>query len=179
MTVHPVRMSDRCAHVVVVLAGLVTCLCVAGALGIRLNLTSSIPPGVYRVIGKPKTLRRGDIVLACLPRDVGTLAHARGYVPRGGSCQGQLAPVGKFVMALPGDTVVVAPWGMSVNGQAVPHSGQLDRDRSGRQLPRVPNGLSIVSPHFVWLVGASERSFDSRYFGPVRAANVLARIRRF
>ena len=175
----PTKLPDRYSSVLLVLVGVLVCLIVAGLAGVRLNLTTSMQSGWYRVVGEPTALRRGDIVLACLPRNMAAFAHSRGYVPRGGNCPRRLAPVGKFVMALPGDTVMITRWGMSVNGVAVPYSRRLDRDGSGRQLPKLPDGRSIVSPHFIWLVGSSERSFDSRYIGPVEQANVRARIDRF
>src|SRR4051794_13163721 len=65
--------------------------------GLRLNLTGSIPIGLYRVIGDASNLKRGDVVLACLPPFPADLAHSRGYVPRGSACAGALAPVGKIV----------------------------------------------------------------------------------
>lgn len=161
------------------LAGLIVPLMVAGSAGFRLNLTSSIPLGLYKVAGSQRALKRGDVVLACLPDSVAGFARDRGYVPGGGSCPKRRAPVGKLVMALPGDIVAVLPTGLSVNGVMVGRSRPLLHDRSGRALPRVPCGRSLVEPHTLWLIGSSEHSFDSRYFGPVPDTNVIARVRRF
>jgi conjugative transfer signal peptidase TraF len=159
------------------LSGLAASFTVAWAAGVRVNLTESIPLGVYRESGDASELERGDVVLVCLPQSTAQLAHSRGYVPGGGRCVGGLAPVGKLVMALPGDTVSVAPTGLSVNGSPVRHSSALDHDSEGRPLPRTPAGRWIVQSRTLWLVGTSSRSFDSRYFGPVPQDDVLSRIR--
>lgn len=144
--------------------------------GVRINLTRSIPIGVYRVIDDTSPVRRGDVVLACLPSSVARLAHDRGYVPRGGSCPGGLVPIGKLVMALAGDTVVVSSDGLRVNGQSVQNSRALMRDAAGRELRGIPRGHYPVSTGEVWLIGASPRSFDCRYIGPVPIRNVIARL---
>lgn len=148
------------------------------AAGIRLNLSGSIPMGLYQVVGDAAHLTRGEMVLACLPSEVAALAHSRGYVPRGGGCSGSMAPVGKLVMALPGDTVTVTAVGLRVNNVPVANSTQLKRDGAGRSLPLQATGPHIVAPGTLWLIGSSGRSFDSRYFGAVQMTSVLARIER-
>ena len=172
------RTKCNLALAVALLGGLAACLSIAGAFGIRLNLTGSIPVGMYQVVGDASPLKRGDVVLVCLPEPIAGLAHSRGYIPGGGSCSGRTAPVGKLVMALPGDTVVVTFVGIRVNGRLIPESQPLDHDRNGLPLPRAPLGMSVVAPRSLWLVGKSRHSFDSRYFGPVPTANLLVRVRR-
>ena len=154
-------------------------LSAASLLGLRVNLTGSIPVGMYHVVGDATELHRGDVVLACLPARVAALAHARGYIPGGGHCEGGTAPIGKLVMALPGDTVMVGPAGLAVNGATVQWSRPLDHDRAGRPLPHLSIGRSLVDARSIWLIGSSSYSFDSRYFGPIPRSNVLARVRPF
>lgn len=144
---------------------------------IRLNLSASIPIGLYREEGDANRLKRGDIVLACLPSGISQLAQSRGYVPHGGKCVNSLAPVGKRVMALPGDTVLVTSTGLIVNGVPVPNSRTLKHDGAGRLLPSVSTGTYVTKAGSVWLIGTSGQSFDSRYFGPVSVTDVLSRVR--
>ncbi len=121
---------------------------------------------------------RGAIVLACLPPEVAAFARERGYVPRGGACPGGGVPVGKPVLAIPGDTVTVTPNGILVNGAPVPNSQPLASDRQGRLLPRLAVGRYVVGPGELWVVSPYSRlSFDSRYFGAVEAAHVRASVR--
>ena len=155
------------------------CLGMAGAIGLRVNVTGSIPIGLYRISAKSSPFRRGDIVLVCLRDDMAGFAHKRGYVPRGGRCPGGTAPVGKLVLALPGDTVTVDPIGLRVNGTLVPHSRALERDGSGCRLPHVAAGQYHVPTGALWVIGSSARSFDSRYFGSVDSGSVIGRVKRF
>ena len=144
--------------------------------GLRVNLTGSMPVGIYTTARGTPT--RGSIVLACLPSDVAVFAKMRGYVPHGGSCPSGVLPVGKPILALPGDTVVVTTTGLLVNGVLVPNSEPLSRDTKGRPLPRPQPGHYVVDADELWLVSAYSRfSFDSRYFGPVNADQVRAHVR--
>ena len=144
--------------------------------GLRLNLSGSMPVGVYLIVRE--TPVRGSIVLACLRMDVAQLAMARGYVPRGGSCPGGSMPIGKPILAVPGDTIVVTAAGFLLNGVAVPNSKALSVDRNGLPLPRQPTGQRPVAQGELWLVSDfSPHSFDSRYFGPVASEGVRAHVR--
>jgi conjugative transfer signal peptidase TraF len=148
----------------------------ASSVGLRFNLTSSLPIGLYRVTRDSPTLERGAIVLYCLPPPVAGFAHNRGYVPRGGQCPGGLTPIGKMVAALPGDTVVLTADGITVNGALQSHSRALASDFKGRKLPRFPGGAYVVGRGYIWLLAPSDRSFDSRYLGALVARNVLDRV---
>jgi conjugative transfer signal peptidase TraF len=148
----------------------------ASSIGLRFNLTSSLPIGLYRVTRDAPTLERGVIVLYCLPPPVAGFAHNRGYVPRGGQCPGGLTPIGKMVAALPGDTVVLTTVGITVNGALQSHSRALATDLKGRGLPQLSRRAYVIARDYVWLFAPSERSFDSRYLGPLMARNVLARV---
>jgi conjugative transfer signal peptidase TraF len=159
-----------------IVAGATACvLAVVGhLLGLRLNLTSSIPPGIYRTTSDAVT--RGAIVIACLPAEASAFAAARGFVPRG-RCPDGRSPIGKTVAALPGDSVQIDSAGVSVNGHLIPNSRPLRHDSRGRPLPRLV-GAYIVPPHEVWLVSSySARSYDSRYFGGVPESLVVGRVR--
>ena len=142
--------------------------------GIRLNLTSSLPAGLYVVArGEPT---RGAIVLVCLPSEVATFARMRGYVPRG-TCPGWAAPVGKDVLALAGDIVAVVPGGLQVNGAPVATSQARTYDSRGRRLPSLSLGRYVVGQGELWILGRHALSFDSRYFGPVASTSVLSVVR--
>ena len=142
--------------------------------GIRLNLSGSIPPGLYRTTGGVP--ERGTTVLACLPSSVARFARTRGYVPTG-SCEDGSAPVGKVVAATAGDTVEISTHGVSVNGRLLRNSAPLRYDSKGRGLPVLTVAPRVVPPAEIWLVSTySPQSFDSRYFGPIAASRVVSRI---
>jgi len=141
--------------------------------GLRLNLTGSLPVGLYVI--SPSLPVRGALVLVCLPAKVAAFAHARGYVPRGEECPNGVAPIGKPVAAIAGDTVAVTPAGLFVNGVAVPNSRALATDRKGRPLSRVRVARCVVESGRIWIVSSYSRfSFDSRYFGPIEVRQVRA-----
>jgi conjugative transfer signal peptidase TraF len=159
------------------LASFIVVLIGAAATGLRLNFTGSMPVGIYRRIDIASRVEHGDVVLVCLTDSIAQFAHERGYVPRGGSCNADLAPVGKFVMAVPGDTVSVAREGLLVNGVLLPHSRSMERDRRGRLLPRLASGPHRVEQRTLWIIGCSDLSFDSRYIGAVASTSILAHVR--
>jgi conjugative transfer signal peptidase TraF len=141
--------------------------------GLRLNLTGSLPVGLY--VTSPSLPVRGALVLACLPATVAAFAHARGYVPRGEECPNGVAAIGKPVAAIAGDTVAVTPAGVFVNGVPVPNSRALATDRKGRPLAGVRVARCVVEAGTVWIVSSYSRfSFDSRYFGPIEVRQVRA-----
>jgi len=156
---------------------LLALLAVCHLAGLRLNLTGSLPVGLY--VASQAAPARGTLVLACLAPSVAAFARARGYLPRGGECPGGTVPVGKPVAAVKGDTVTVTPSGLFVNSATVPNSEPLRLDPEGRPLPRLAVGRYVVGPGELWVVSSYSRlSFDSRYFGAVSVAQVRARLWR-
>jgi conjugative transfer signal peptidase TraF len=152
-----------------------------GPAGVRLNLSPSMPVGIY--LARPMTtlpasaVRRGALVAVCLPSAVGQWGRARGYLMRG-SCADGVAPVGKPVFAVEGDTVVVGPAGLALGRTVAPNSRPLARDAAGRPLSHVPDGRLPVAHGEIWLVSThTSRSWDSRYYGPVPVARVVAVLR--
>jgi conjugative transfer signal peptidase TraF len=141
---------------------LLTGLAVMGAAGYRINLTPSMPLGLWRVVApSPTDYQRGQGVMVCPPMDAP-------FLPRG-SCSLGMQPLLKQLVALPGDIVTVTSAGVSINGgPLLPHSAPLSQDSAGRPLPQQLGTWRLTG---YWLYGAgSPRSFDSRYFGEVPAA---------
>lgn len=140
--------------------------------GIRINRSDSMPEGLWHTTSISR-LRKGDRVMACLPHDIAAVAYARGYLGPG-SCPDRIEPVVKLVAAVGGDTVRVHTSGVSVDGEALPHSAPLAFDRMGRVMQPFPIGTYKLSPAEVWLYGTdTEFSFDSRYFGPVKTPSIV------
>jgi conjugative transfer signal peptidase TraF len=143
---------------------------VALALRLRVNLTGSVPLGLYQL--RPvQELVPGDLVVACLPHELAEVGRARHYLGAGG-CPGGVTPILKPVFALPGDTLVVRREGVERNGDLSPGSVPLLADRSGRALmPRF--GREVVPPGAVWVLSTHDpASWDSRYFGPLQLSSI-------
>jgi conjugative transfer signal peptidase TraF len=142
---------------------------------VRVNLTPSMPLGIYRLEAIPSSgFVRGMFVVACAPAEAGNLGRRRGYLGRG-PCPGDTEPLLKVVAAVPGDDVAVSARGVVINGCVLPNSVPLALDRSRRRLTAWPSGRYHLAPNQLWLYADNPRSWDSRYWGPAAAASILAR----
>ena len=137
----------------------------------RLNTSSSLPRGLYLLEPLHRALRPGDLVLACPPPAASTLALARGYLDPG-DCPGGTKPLGKLVLAAPGDRVELTADAITLNRCRLPSTASPAADTDGRPLPRLPPGAYRVRTGDIWLFSPHRRSFDSRYFGPVAATGI-------
>jgi conjugative transfer signal peptidase TraF len=131
--------------------------------GLRANLSESLPGFLYRAIPLPEEipLSRGDRVLIDLSRfsnPVVELGVQRGYVSR---TQKMLKEIG----AIPDDEVALNSDGLYINGLWRPMILSSQDSRGDRLFP-YPTPL-VVSPDHFWLISAPYLGFDSRYFGPV------------
>jgi conjugative transfer signal peptidase TraF len=144
------------------------------AMGLVINVTPSVPLGVYK-LAPLATLHRGEYVSLCPPDTTEfRMARQAGYVPKG-PCPGGYLPLMKPIAALPGDRIEVGVHGIAVNGGHIPLSRAFPRDGAGRALPHIAPGAYTVRPGEVWVVSHyNVRSFDSRYFGPIQIARLKA-----
>lgn len=135
---------------------------------LRINLAPSSPVGLYVVLpfGSPS---RGALVVLCPPARLAAFGLARGYL-RPGPCPGSSMPMLKAVAALPGDEVVTAADGLTVNGHLLAHSKPRRLDRRGRPLVPLASACYGVLPGTLFVVGLQPDSWDSRYFGPLPVA---------
>jgi conjugative transfer signal peptidase TraF len=130
------------------------------------NPTSSVPRGWYRVgsIDIAASLHVGSIVLARLPGDVASFAGQRGYLPNG-------VPILKRVGA-------VAPQSVCVREQLVHIDGALvatarTHDGAHRPMQVWLQCRPLAEGELFLLSDTNPASFDSRYFGPISASDVL------
>ena len=82
------------------------------AWGLTLNLTTSLPRGVSQRVDP--ALKRGSLVLVCLPLGWAALVLERGYLGRGPGPE-NTQPLGKRIGVVPGDEVEWASGGLRVN----------------------------------------------------------------
>jgi len=151
-------------------------LLVLGALwaaGFHINMTASLPYGLYREVDVP--VQRGVLVLACLPQGpLAELARQRGYLSPG-HCPARLAPLIKPVVAVTGDQVAFADAAVQVNGVALANSAALPHDPSGHSMPRPFPRLQRLAEGQVLLVSSyNPGSFDGRYFGVLEGSTVVS-----
>jgi conjugative transfer signal peptidase TraF len=169
-----VSVKDRAAALAGFLCALLIVVGIVHAMHIGFNVTDSMPVGFYRFGSLDRPVRAGDIVELCLPENVARVGLERGYLDRG-SCPTGALPLVKIVVALGGDTVDITSDGISVNGHLLPGSAPQARDTHGRPMPRQDFGKRQLPEGTVWLWTPNPRSWDSRYWGPIAASNVIAR----
>jgi conjugative transfer signal peptidase TraF len=141
--------------------------------GVRVNASSSLPIGLYI----KTSARRANLVEFCPPEPFASFSKSRGYRPTG-SCPDDAEPLMKPVVAAEGDVVDVSASGVAVNGRLLPNSSPCSVDTKNRPLPHWPFGKYRVAVGTVWVVSSfNQRSFDSRYFGPIANVCVRSRLR--
>lgn len=139
------------------------------------NPSDSVPVGWYRVdpmvqqppsgnTPKPAPLQVGSIVLVRLPAHAAALAAQRGYLP-------QEVPLLKRVGAVAPQRVCIIGQTLRIDGNAV--ATTLHSDRLGRPLHAWPQCRRLEVGEVFLLSMTNPSSFDSRYFGPVRSADVI------
>jgi conjugative transfer signal peptidase TraF len=145
----------------------------ASRVGIRVNASPSLPIGLYVVDSGSNS----QLVEFCPSQPYAALANSRRYRDAG-RCSDGGTPLLKPIVAREGDEVVVTAQGVSINGSQLPNSAARTRDTAGRPLTPWPFGTYRVQAGTMWVVSSYEaRSFDSRYFGPIRQSQVLDHVR--
>jgi len=160
---------DRTSHRVLAIAGIAALLTLAMSPRrsplLLFNRTPSLPTGFYVRCGD--RVHRGDVVAFALPRAAWQYAHLGG--------ERTDVRLLKHVLAMGGDFVSTLGGELRVNGVVV--GSILSIDSAGRPLPQW--FADRVLDHDELIVGSSHaRSFDSRYFGPIHAGQVLGVYRR-
>jgi conjugative transfer signal peptidase TraF len=139
-----------------VLGGLVLAA-VVSTRWVRVNLSPSVPRGVYRLAAVAPPLARGTLVVLPVP------AGVRAWQPRG-------VPLLKPVAAVAGDVVCVGADGLWVEGRWY---GPVYEEAHGMPLPQL-RGCFFVPAGAVFLASAVPKSLDARYFGPTPVATLTA-----
>jgi conjugative transfer signal peptidase TraF len=135
------------------------------ASGYRVNVSPSVPVGLYRRLPLPDAVERGMLVI--LP--VSVLPWHRPKLPS------FLRPVPllKPVVAVEGDEVCVSEAGIWIRDQWY---GPVLTEANGLPLPHpLPDGCTTLAAGEVFVATATDRSLDSRYFGPVQLEMIRAR----
>lgn len=133
------------------------------------NVTGSLPLGLYRITALQGAPKVGDLVLSCLPQHAQVFARDHGLDVGGdpyhlGGCPGDFAAVLKYVVAVAPAHVIVDDAGVRIDGALVAHSQPLTRLQNGIALPR-PAPL-VLHAGQAFVLAPAGHSFDSRYWGP-------------
>ncbi len=147
----------------------------AHSFGIWLNLSSSLPYGLYRLNHQENhtKYRKGELILFCLDKKTVEQTQAYLYLDNG-NCDLGLAPIGKKIVAVEGDKVNITSYGIYINGKRIKASASLLDNIKGRfaeyHNKTLQKGEYLVASEL-------QNSFDSRYFGIVKKDWILGTIK--
>lgn len=129
------------------------------------NATASVPTGLYAIRGRA-SLDVGERVAIEPPPPLRHLLVTRGYLPTG-------VPLLKRVAAVSGQRVCRFDHGVTIDGKFV--GAARARDRLERPLPAWFGCRTLHSGELFVMNPAAPDSFDGRYFGVLRMADVIGR----
>ncbi|HAU4045827.1 TPA: conjugative transfer signal peptidase TraF [Legionella pneumophila] len=141
------------------------------SMGFRINLTESIPIGLYRIAGT-EPLKNTYVIFCPDDRQIFRLAKNRGYIGQGLNCSGY-GYLMKKVVAVSGDTLSVTPEGVFINQQLLPFSKPKLTDGMYRILPQWRKlDYPLKKNEVMTMTNQSEWSFDGRYYGLVHTRQI-------
>jgi conjugative transfer signal peptidase TraF len=164
----PTHSKNFVARYVLFALGITLISFTAYGAGYRINLSPSVPRGLWKVDKQPNQPQRGGYAIVPMS-DAGEedknpgyrLAAERGYLV-------SPTPMLKRIVAVEGDFVSYDEYerAVTVNGGYVLMTEILSRDTDGRPMPSAPFPVWLMERQ-VWLSSENIRGYDSRYFGPV------------
>jgi conjugative transfer signal peptidase TraF len=133
------------------------CLAVLSTRWLRLNVSPSLPYGLYRLHAVPPTLSRGTLVLLPVPVSV------QHVWPRG-------VPLLKPVAGVPGDRIEMIEQELRINGVSF---GPILQHTHGQTLPQIRGSWMVLADE-VFVASPVPRSLDGRYFGCTKVSALTA-----
>lgn len=146
------------------------------AMGFRINLTNSIPVGLYRIthVGE---LKNAYVIFCPDNRSAFRLGLEKGYIDHGLYCGGY-GYLMKKVVAVSGDILTVNNNGVFVNHAPVPFSTPKLKDGLNRPLPQWhATQYQLKKNELMTMTSQSEWSFDGRYYGLVYTGQIKGMLR--
>lgn len=141
------------------------------AIGFRINLTNSIPVGLYRITDEGN-LKNAYVIFCPDDRQAFRIGLNRGYIDHGLYCGGYGYLI-KKVAAMPGDILSITDAGVFVNQALLPFSKPKLKDGLNRALPQWhAANYKLKKEELLTMTNQSEWSFDGRYYGPVRTGQI-------
>ncbi|KTD05834.1 conjugal transfer protein TraF [Legionella gratiana] len=168
-------MKKLSVFISIFLISLITLGALFHAMDFRINLTESIPIGLYRITSA-ESLKNAYVIFCPDDRKSFRLAKNRGYLDHGLNCGGY-GYLMKKVVAVSGDILSVTPEGVLVNQTLLPFSKPKLKDGINRTLPqwRILD-YPLKENEVMTMTSQSEWSFDGRYYGLVHTRQIKGMI---
>lgn len=136
--------------------------------GITYSGTPSMPQGFY-VLTPPNDIKRYDIVRFLPPKPAQIFLATRHWAPANNLLL-------KYVFGMPGDFVCITEDKIFINDKII---GPVYKDYApDKHLPRVKFCGKLLQDQYLLLSNHIQRSFDGRYFGPVKKEFIFNKARR-
>lgn len=159
-------LGSRTVTLVVLSVGgtIILSLCLLHRAGARINITQSLPQGLYWTIDKQP--EKGDIVTFKPPSTAIFLdAMEKGYIKKSSFSFGP-GPLLKRIAASAGDYVTITMEGITINGKPLKNASVRGNDGEGRPLtPWLVEEYQLAENEVFLFSDFTQNSFDSRYFG--------------
>jgi len=157
-TTRPVGCASRarCTRSTLVL-GVLVLAAVGSTRWVRLNLSPSVPVGVYRLARLAPPLARGTLVILSAPASMRPWWHS-------------FAALLKPVAAVAGEEVCGVEGALFIHGEAY---GPIYTEADGKPLPHL-DGCQVVPEGAVFLASTQPKSLDGRYFGMTPTSTLTA-----
>ncbi|AMV15203.1 TPA: conjugative transfer signal peptidase TraF [Legionella pneumophila] len=168
-------MKKLSAFTSIFLISLIVLAALFHGMGFRINLTESIPIGLYRITGEAP-IKNAYVIFCPDNRKSFRLAKDRGYIDHGLFCDGY-GYLMKKVVAVSGDILSVTNEGVFANQILIPYSKPKLLDGVKRVLPQwqVVN-YQLQKDEVMTMTSQSEWSFDGRYYGLVYTRQIKGMI---
>jgi conjugative transfer signal peptidase TraF len=138
---------------------------------ILVNISPSVPVGIYLRTSSKKTPAYGDLIRFCAPRWI----SERGYTKTSRYCLNKRPALLKPIAALPGDKIGYTTKSgliyLTLNNRMT-SAVVLKSDTKGRAMPMFRPGI-VPQNSFLPLSTYNARSADGRYFGPVSDEKII------
>lgn len=146
-------------------------------LDIFYNQTNSFPIGFYK-LKKEKTFEKFEMILFC-PENTKSfsLAIKNNYIKNNGYCENGNIPLLKKIVGTPGDKISINK-NVSINGKELINSRIYKYDSQNRLIyqSNLPN-FTIKEDEYFVMSDYNDRSFDSRYFGPIKKNTIIGTVK--
>ena len=137
------------------------------------NISESLPIGIYQKL-EDKNFQKGDLVILDIPKERMDFMISRGYIDGN-----MLKTMLKRIEGVEGETFKVLSIDELKKFLVKENKilGSISNfDSRGRQLPQIKSPLILNKDEF-FVMGESDNSFDSRYFGKIKKEEILYKVK--
>ncbi|APJ05225.1 conjugative transfer signal peptidase TraF [Silvanigrella aquatica] len=165
-------------NLILVIIAIITLYFIGFKLGIRIgiNVTESMPRGIYLMYDYSFIIKKGDIVSFCPDEKFYDIYYSRGYLSKikNGKCYGKYSEFIKKVIGIHGDKIEIRLNKLIVNNNIIKDSNLYDYDKEGRNLYHLKNGFSkfLLDDEVFLFSDGVKYSLDSRYIGIIKLNNI-------